>query len=54
MAGRKNQLPVTFTKFLKGAVKDVSEKIGCSQASYVRMCVKKDLDERGYKKTEKS
>ena len=48
----KHQVKVSLTPFIKGAVEDISSKIGCSKAAYIRMCIKKDADERGYKHNE--
>lgn len=53
MSKKHFQFPVAFTPFLTNGISDMAEKLGVSRASFIRMCVKKELDERGYKKTEK-
>jgi DNA-binding MurR/RpiR family transcriptional regulator len=48
---KSNQDKISFPPYMKTGIKDIAEKLGVSRASFVRMCVKKELDERGYKKT---
>ena len=52
MSERTKQDKIAFPPFMKTGISDIAEKLGVTKAAYIRMCIKKDVDDRGYKKTE--
>lgn len=52
MSKAQDQFKITLTPYLKNSVHDIAEKLGVTKAAYIRMCIKKDVDDRGYKKNE--
>ena len=53
MSKAQDQFKITLTPYLKNSVHDIAEKLGVTKAAYIRMCIKKDVDDRGYKKSDK-